>query len=68
MEATIQLPQQNLAKNQQQGNLEKRKKSMLYFSTKQDQEDALRLNNTVKGNRGKQEIIQGIKNRPLAIR
>lgn len=78
MVATVLLPWWKLAKNQQQGNLRKKnrkkikrtkkKKSMLDFSTKQAQDDASRLSNTVKGNRGKQETMQGIKNRLVAVR
>lgn len=41
---------------------------MLDFSTKQDQDDALGLSNTVKENWGKQETIHGIKNRLVAVR
>lgn len=41
---------------------------MLYFSTKQNLEDGLQLSNTIKGNRGKQEIIQGVKNRLVGVR
>lgn len=41
---------------------------MLDFSMKQAQDDALGLSNNVKGNRVKQETIQGIKIRLVAVR